>query len=270
MNKIKSQINRIFIQLPKLATALAGHSYPRASFLYFKFLYFSISRKSLLKNKPLNFKFYFNKRRFSLDLLNNLDIAVLVEIFVLKEYDWTPSNFDGAKNILDLGAHWGDTALFYALKFPSAQIISVEPMPETYSRLKYVTEQFKNVLTQQGALDEVTKKVTFYVSENSVGNSLLKREQSTSAIKVQTITIDEILKKFNVAKFDLVKFDIEGAETVIFNYENLPNFSDAYIGEIHLDLIDTTLDDIKSKFIGFNVDFKYLKNNRYILTAEKI
>lgn len=270
MINIKSQLTRLFVQLPSLASKLSKGGKFKSVGLYVKFVYFTFSRKFFVKNKPLLFSFVFNNRTFKLELLSNLDTAVLVEIFVLNEYEWRPKISTEIKNILDLGAHWGDTALYYALTYENAQIFSIEPMLYTYNRLENIAAQFSSIKPIQGALCSHSGKVIFFYSENSIGNSLIERNSDDGSVEVPALTIDDIVNLTKVKKFDLVKFDIEGAETVLFNSGCLKELSCSYIGEVHLDLIDMTLEDIKEKFVGFEVDFKMLKKTRYILTASAL
>lgn len=260
-------VRRLFIELPQLAFQLSGKSVLKALLLTLKLQYFSVSRKFSLKNKPLSFKFIYNDKKFELELFNNLDLAVLAEIYVLNEYEWRPP-FE-IKSILDLGAHWGDTAVFYAVTYPKTNIFSFEPMPESFARLQKVASQFENVTCHNFAISEHTGVAQLYFSENSVGNSLQEREQSQCTVEIQTLSPGDVLELCEVERFDLVKFDVEGAETHLFNYPELQNMARAFVGEIHLDMIDFTLEQIEEKFAGFKVHFEVLKKNRYIMTAVK-
>ena len=255
---------RIFQQLPKLASALSD-SLAGKLFLYLKLVYFSVSRKKFLKNRSLKFNLKYNNKKFDLNIQNNSDIAVLVEIFVLNEYSWKIP-FE-VSSVLDLGAHWGDTALYYSLTNPDSKIFSFEPMPTIYKRLTDVVSQFPNISTYNAALSNRDGEISFYFSENTLGNSVMERNKGQSSITVPAVTIDGIREKTGIQKFDLVKFDIEGSEKFLFEYPNLSGFARSLIGEIHLDLMPLSLEEIKESLNGFEVEFKRLKAHRYIVTA---
>ena len=157
--------------------------------------------------------------------------------------------------------------MYYALTNSDAKIYSFEPMPNTYQRLEKVVAQFPNISTFQAALADKDGFADFFFSESSLGNSLVERDQSTDHIQVRTVSVESIRTKTNVNKFDLVKFDIEGSEKFLFEYPELKSFSRAYIGEVHLDLMPLSIMEIKSKFSDFNIEFKQLKKDRFILMA---
>lgn len=262
---IFSHTKKIFIYYPKLAFVLAGSHFFASVALYLKVVYFSVSRKFLMKGHAMVFNFMFNKRNFELSLENNLDLAVLIEIFVLNEYMWKPGH--EVKTILDLGAHWGDTAIYYTCIFPEAEIVAVEPMSSSFKRLSNHSAHLDNIKILHAALTEKTGTIDLYYSENSVGNSLTEREQSQSKETVRAVTVSEIKEFAQVKKFDLVKFDIEGAEQALFTNPEVKNLGRSFIGEIHLDLIEMTLDEIRNVFEDFEVTFNFLKKNRYIMIA---
>tara|TARA_B100000508_G_scaffold24443_2_gene17618 strand:- start:12507 stop:13319 length:813 start_codon:yes stop_codon:yes gene_type:complete len=262
---IFSYLKKILIYYPKLAFALSDSRFFASVTLYLKVLYFSFSRKFTKKGCGMVFDFKFNKKNFKLGLENNLDLAVLIEIFVFNEYVWKPEH--EVKTILDLGAHWGDTAIYYSCIFPEAEIIAVEPMSSSFKRLSDHVVRFDRIKALHAALAEKTGMIDLFYSENSVGNSLTEREQSQSKVTVRAVTVSEIKKFAQVEKFDLVKFDIEGAEQALFTNPEIKNLSTSFIGEIHLDLIEMSLDEIRTTFEGFEVTFNFLKKNRYIMIA---
>ena len=266
LKKIKSRSKRFLVQLPRLSRALSGGSLTKCISLHLKLAFFAVTRQSLLKGKKMRFSFIYNQTDFTLDMFDNMDVTVLVEIFVLKEYKWDEPGVP--KTILDLGAHWGDTALFYSLEYPDAHIFSVEPIPEMFNRLQDVTSGLNNVTTIQGALSEDLNPVKLFLFDTFLGSSTKKRKEGgVPEVMVPGLTLDQIISNTGVSKFDLVKFDIEGAEEVLFKCSDLKAFGKAYIGEIHLDLISVSIDDIKTIFKEFDTTFESIGGQRYILKA---
>ena len=90
--------------------------------------YFALTRKIFGLSKDFTVKVSFNSQPITFYLRHVMDLAVLREIFIEKEYDWFP--IENPKVIIDLGAHFGDTSLYYHSRFPDAKIIAVEPSPE--------------------------------------------------------------------------------------------------------------------------------------------
>jgi hypothetical protein len=75
---------------------------------------------------------------------------------------------------------------------------------------------------------------------------------------------------YNITRADIIKFDIEGAEEIMFADENPTAFADRYIGEVHGDLISVTAELFVSKFKDFSIEKEILSNSeRFILKAIK-
>ena len=268
IKNLKSRLKRVFVQLPKLAFNLSGDSFIRGIFLYFKLVYFTFSRQSLLRGKSLMFNFLYNKTPFSIEIYDNLDTAVLVEVFALMEYEW---ELDSAPTtILDLGAHWGDTAIFYTLTYPEAKIVSVEPAPSSFARLVKMSKGHSKIIPVQAALTQSSGEIDLFLYDSSLGNSLTDRKHGEGEkVRVQGLTIPDLCKEISVNKFDLIKFDIEGAEEILFKLGDLRQFADAYIGEIHLDLMSLSLEDVKEVFRDFDYSLFSIGKDRYIVKAVK-
>lgn len=262
---MKHYLRTFFKYTPALAIELSPGALS-ALILTGSMWWFLITRKFFLRHKPMTFNFFYNDKNFRLPLETPIDIAVLTEIFVLKEYEWKPNL--SVRTILDLGAHWGDSALYYALNYPESKVYAVEPTPHAFSRLKKNAEIVSNIFPIQGALGNTTGSIKLYVSESSLGNSLTRRSITDKEILVETFSLKDLCMLAGVDKFDLIKFDIEGAERVLFlDKENL-NLASAFIGEIHYDLMNLTSNDVKLYFDGWAFEESRLNDSRSIITAE--
>ena len=265
MGTIKYYFRTFFVDIPKLAGQLAGGSLLEQINLCLQLWWFVLSRKTLLKGKPKHFHFTFEGKAFEVELRSGIDVAVLGEVFVLKEYVW--DKIKNPKAILDLGAHWGDTAIYYALKYPDARIISIEPSPHIFKRLETVCRQFPNITPVLGAFGSESGETEFFVSENTLGNSMTRRANTDNVIFVRTLSIDDICSQTGIEIFDLIKFDIEGGEQHIFSDPNIKNKASAFIGEIHYDLMKVSSTQIKKYFDGWIFEESSLSDSRSIITA---
>lgn len=268
MKIIRHYLILLFYSTPVLARVLSGGDFFNSINLYFRLAYFLISRKTFLRGHSQTFKFYYKKKSFSLDIDSGIDVAVLAEIFVLNEYKWDLP-FE-PKSVLDLGAHWGDSSIFYSLEYPHSKIIAVEPSSRVYQRLKKQVKQFSNILPVAAAFGPKKESVDFFISDNSLGNSLNRRSKSDVTEKVEVLTMSDFCNLAELSIFDLVKFDIEGGEKYIFQDDSVKNYGKAFIGEIHLDLMDVTLKDIRNYFSGFELNLIKISSQRYIVRAIKI
>lgn len=119
------------------------------------------------------------------------------------------------KIIYDIGAYHGDFSIFIKKIFPDTQIIMFEANSKCIPFLKPLNIPFYISLLS----DIDNKEVIFYEPINgqiSTGSSIYK-ENSTffdNSIehKMKTITLDTLIKKYNIIQPDLIKIDVQGSE----------------------------------------------------------
>jgi FkbM family methyltransferase len=121
-----------------------------------------------------------------------------------------------AKMIFDVGANVGQTAKTYRRLFPSAQIWSFEPFPESYESLcrSLADQRFHPVPL---ALSDQIASTELNIGAASITNSLLRRETDTGqTIQIQTDTVDHFCSEHGISSIDILKVDVEGAENRVF------------------------------------------------------
>jgi FkbM family methyltransferase len=116
--------------------------------------------------------------------------------------------------ILDLGCVNFQFSL--EMKKYSNNIICVDPNPT-------ITNIPEGVFYERAALVwDDRKEVEYFIYNDKNGHSLLNPTkdwcQLEDKIKITSINFKDIMKKYNIEKFELIKFDIEGSE-----YEILEN-----------------------------------------------
>ena len=180
-------------------------------------MYFALTRK--LFPSLQNTNFVLNVRSGKKDIVYSLkkpsDLAGLTEIYVDGEYDWVQPT--PPETIIDLGAHFGDTALYYHSLYPNAEIIAVEPVEVNYRRLLENVGHIENIHSIKVAIGSQDGHVDISVSSSSLGHSVVSRVQNSDIETVPQLTLGSLLKKYNIKKVSIVKFDIEGAEEFLFS-----------------------------------------------------
>jgi FkbM family methyltransferase len=112
--------------------------------------------------------------------------------------------------ILDCGANYGTSALYFKKLFPEAKVTCVEADPDIYQLLKSNLERrgFTDVELMNRAVSH-QEGVLKFRSEGADGGRLLKEgEVDEGSIDVKTIHLDDIID----GPTDFLKLDIEGAE----------------------------------------------------------
>jgi FkbM family methyltransferase len=155
------------------------------------------------------------------------DRAVCRQVFVDQEYSTGEFVRDGDLNIfyekcsqpliIDAGANIGAASIWYAMNYPKAIIIAIEPEVRNFLILEKNVKQFSNIYPIKAAIS--SKPGVLYLVDPGQGawgyrTSDLKNEQS---IAVDVVTMEKILESHPNATPFIFKIDIEGAEVDLFS-----------------------------------------------------
>lgn len=133
--------------------------------------------------------------------------AAVVDIWC---YDYTPQNGD---TVIDIGAGIGDdVVVFSRLVGKEGRVIALEAHPRTFRcLLKTISaNNLENVTALNYAAADREGEVGMSDEDNYLVNGIV---DGTSVLKVRAHTVDYILSEIGVRHADLVKINIEGAET---------------------------------------------------------
>jgi FkbM family methyltransferase len=117
--------------------------------------------------------------------------------------------------IVDAGAHIGISAAFFALMFPTALVVAIEPEGSNFGLLSRNTEAL-NVRCLQAALSCVAQRVR--VLDPGEGHWGFRTERTNSEEGLPCVTLNSLYRDFcDSQTFPfLVKINIEGAEEELF------------------------------------------------------
>ncbi|MEO7393553.1 MAG: FkbM family methyltransferase [Chitinophagaceae bacterium] len=126
--------------------------------------------------------------------------------------------------IFDIGAHFGETSLFYNKIFSYPTIYSFEPFLPSFEILKSSVKSFHNIKVFNLAISSFSGQVDFNVNKSSATNSILPTSKdggknwgenlldTIETIKLDSITIDDFVEKCNIENIDILKIDTQGTE----------------------------------------------------------
>ena len=168
------------------------------------------------------------------------DISLVAEIFVRQVYG---SDFN-QKVVVDVGAYNGDSAIYFARK-GARLVIGLEPDPRS---LELARENIKlNNLEDKVKLLNValsTRTGESKLGVNAETPNITQIAETTSAaddtLEVQTVTVEEIMKRFDLQNIDFLKMNCEGCEYGIIR--SLPPDAFESISEIILEFHNGPLD----------------------------
>jgi len=165
------------------------------------------------------------------------DIVVSDQVFVDLEYDFQLK--ESPKVIVDTGANIGLTSIYFANKYPDAQIIAIEPENGNYEALKKNVSPYTNIRTINAALWNKNEEINL-IDPGRHGNCGFRTDSKESPVdnnypvcqQIQAITIDKIMEEYQLVSIDILKLDIEGAEIEVFST------SDSWIGKVNALIIE--------------------------------
>lgn len=120
--------------------------------------------------------------------------------------------------IFDVGAHYGETAKYYAAHFPNATIHSFEPTKNNYSILVENCQKLPRVKAWQLGLSDHSGSSQILTRENSQENSIVRASDSSQIGTIETInltTVQEFARAQNITYIDILKTDTEGYDTFV-------------------------------------------------------
>lgn len=189
------------------------------------FFMIKFNRKGKIKMPDVKYPFLIRPK--------TADKYTVYDIFGLKGYD-IDLPFE-PEFIIDGGANIGLTSIFFANKYPNANIISVEPEENNFQLLQKNTILYPNVKVIKNAIWR--RKSFLIIKDNGYGIRGFQVEEVNEFEEYlfDGISITDILNENKKSVIDILKLDIEGSEKYIFekSYEKwLPNVK-CLIIEIH-------------------------------------
>jgi len=152
------------------------------------------------QNRKIYFYYDTNKQLSS-------NIGLINENFVEEQFKWLDVN---GKDVVDVGANIGDTAIYFALK-GARHVYAFEPYPYSYNiamkniKLNHLEDKITLLNEGCGKSGFVTIKEDY---ENTGGTDLKKFKEGK---RIRIESLDEIVKRFNL-KHAALKVDCEGCE----------------------------------------------------------
>jgi len=158
---------------------------------------------------------------------NTSDLLVYKMVIEEQQYNFTTS--EEPKVIIDAGGNIGLTAVYFAEKYPKAKIITIEPEEDNFKILKKNTQHYSNITAINAALWDSEGEIElldvgldnwgFMTATGGIDTKYTQITTSKTEMKhlVKAVTIEKILRDYNIDMIDILKIDIEGAEKEVFN-----------------------------------------------------
>ncbi len=161
--------------------------------------------------KVIKFKFAHKDIFLVFDSFRQLSstIGLIKEQFIKGQYNWLNVK---DKDVIDIGANIGDTAIYFALK-GAKHIYAFEPYPYSYKialkNIKLNKLEDKITLLNEGCAGKESS-IQIDPSYKSMGDTSLKMFNEGRRIKITTLK--NITKQFDIKYPAILKIDCEGCE----------------------------------------------------------
>jgi FkbM family methyltransferase len=150
------------------------------------------------------------------------DLDTFREVVMKSIYQQVVERIGECEYVLDLGANIGLTSLYLASVFPTCRILAVEPSPENVEML---TLNVSSLVTKgrcqicSGAVWWQDATVDLSPPPNGTAYHAIKVSGDCGAGMQQpapAYTVETLMKLAGFPRVDILKIDVEGAETEIF------------------------------------------------------
>jgi FkbM family methyltransferase len=140
------------------------------------------------------------------------DQMVYDEVFVSRGYDIPLTD---PRFIVDAGAHIGLASVFFAIRYPRARIVAIEPEPSNFAVLERHSQLYPNITPIRAGL---WRKETRLKISNPTAQTWSFRIEESDHEGLQAVTVESIMRRFGVDGIDVLKMDIEGSEVEVLNH----------------------------------------------------
>ncbi len=198
---------------------------------------------------------------------NTSDLFTFDQVFIKQQYKIELS-FE-PKTIVDAGANIGLSAAYFAITYPAAQIIAIEPEAGNFNQLLKNTAVYKNVKALHKGL---WNKETFVkiINVDDHVNSFMVQEDEEDSTGIPTVSLQSIMQQNNWETIDILKIDIEGSEKEVFE-ENadywLPKTRSVFV-ETHDRMRKGSTDAVLSAIKKHNFSFSTIDENLVFINQD--
>lgn len=146
------------------------------------------------------------------------DATEIIHTILRETYGpYSPPAGAAATTIIDAGANLGDTAAWFATRYPQSRVISLEPDKENYAALVCnATPYGDRIVPLNVGLWPKSGPLRVVTSESRTAFSVVEAKPG-EPFDCQAVSPMQLVKDYGMSKIDLFKIDIEGSELQLFS-----------------------------------------------------
>ena len=189
------------------------------------------ARLGLPSGKMIRFEFRRPMGVLSVWVDSVSDLSVIEELYMHDEYG---AELVDARLVVDAGSNIGLAAVDFALRCPRARIVAIEPDPLALAKLKRNVRAFPQITVAAVALGATPGHRTFWSGPDTWASGFTRAHSEQTKIRVPTKTLDQVLVDAGTFdEIDILKLDVEGAETEVLTSFSRLGRVQQILGEVH-------------------------------------
>jgi len=196
------------------------------------------------------------------------DLQIFYDIFWRSIYQFPEQVFKNATTIVDLGGHIGFTAAYFNWHCPQAKVYTIEADESNYTLLtKNLQPQIAkgSVVATHAAVSNTNGTVYLERSKHSYNSQLAP---TITSFPVPGIRLQQFLQQYRLTHIDIIKIDIEGAESFLFRDDvEWLAITDTIIVEIHSEENLQLFTTAATRY-GFRVQKRELENESLYVASK--
>jgi FkbM family methyltransferase len=235
-------------------------------------------RHGILKSAAVSWQVAFRKKRLVKIKLSGIrhpvflrpktsDLHVFEQVFLREGY--SQAACAAPKIIIDAGANIGLTSIYFANRYPDAQIYALEPDPSNFELLELNASKYPNIIPIKKALWKANTRLKILdptVPKWAVRVTDRNGSDSEGSEWVEGTTVSDLMRTYRIQYIDILKLDIEGAEQEVFGTAN--EWIDS-VGMISAELHDCMRRGCSRAFYDVTVDFNCEKRKGETVTVTR-
>jgi FkbM family methyltransferase len=222
-----------------------------------------------LKAKKLGW-FKSSKKNLSFFLrANGTDAGIFGQVFIDRQYQY-PIHFE-PKTIIDAGANIGLSALYFAHRFPLANVVALEPDKNNFDVAVQNTKACNRIkVLNKGIWD---KNTFLEIIDSTVTNDafMVKESALATTTSIEATDIDSIVEQEGWTSIDILKIDIEGSEKELFasNYEKWLPMTKMIFVELHDNMKHGSSTSVFKAISKYNFSFAMKHENLIFINRDE-
>lgn len=211
---------------------------------FFKALHLSIKNVfclvywSLFGEKEFRFILNFGSAKFNYYANEIIDLHVLGEIFLDKNYDCDLGS--NPKVMLDIGANIGVSCIYFKLKYPNMVIHALEPNIRLNKKFYKNTSTFDGIFLYNVAITNKNTSVHLITGKDHLSAKISYEKNQSNYNTVRGCSVMDFMDSLKLGSVDIIKCDAEGAEEYLLGYGSLSDICKFFVCEIHPELINVS------------------------------